>query len=64
MIVLLTLLTHTKVTTGGIATLLQRPVDETQSVLDRLAASRSNWSSEPGRASGGPIRNTVCASTR
>jgi len=38
MIVLLTLLTHAKVSAGGIATLLQRPVDETQSVLDRLAA--------------------------
>lgn len=38
MIVLLTLLTHAKVTAGGIASLLQRPVDETQSVLDRLTA--------------------------
>lgn len=38
MIVLLTLLTHAKITAGGIAPLLQRPVDETQSVLDRLSA--------------------------
>ena len=39
MIVLLTLLTHAKVTAGGIAPLLQRPVDETQSVLDRLSSA-------------------------
>ena len=37
MIVLLTLLTRAKVTAGGIAKLLQRSVDETQSVLDRLS---------------------------